>query len=380
MKVHYINILLFALPLNILVYNQRNDKSTTHHTPKLSTNRLLCECELYAPVNNDNDSEMKRVMQQFEDRTSQRLRKYDERMQSKRMQCKDKCDKEIQKIILKDKLEKELTEKLSALQTDILKEAIPTCICKKSLADKTEKFCLNCGMNVGGGVTLSSGVLGGIGQVALNAWQPLALAAAKEAAEKAAIAAGKVAGDAYGKSAVIKALDYYEVDYLFPRIFESIRNIKNYTDVTNFSSQIVVEYKKIGAGSSINASKLNHFKESFGLWDPENGVSIGNPSTDIPSTINSVVGTTKTAAESKAAQVTAAKAPAFEKTYMDAVDATYMSSQTAITASIVAIVVIVLIMVIIYKILRYRRKKNEEKTPIHKTIKRINVMCLLCRC
>ncbi|KNC38021.1 rifin [Plasmodium falciparum RAJ116] len=68
MKDHYINILLFALPLNILVYNQRNYYITPRHT---QTNRLLCECELYEPANYDNDQEMKEVMQQFEVRTSQ---------------------------------------------------------------------------------------------------------------------------------------------------------------------------------------------------------------------------------------------------------------------------------------------------------------------
>ncbi|EWC87688.1 hypothetical protein PFNF54_03536 [Plasmodium falciparum NF54] len=76
-------------------------------------------------------------MQKFHDRTTQRFQEYDERLQEKRQICKDKCDKEIQKIILKDKLEKELMDKFSTLDTDIQSDAIPTCICEKSLADKT---------------------------------------------------------------------------------------------------------------------------------------------------------------------------------------------------------------------------------------------------
>ncbi|SOV84165.1 rifin PIR protein, putative [Plasmodium reichenowi] len=110
MKVHYINILLFSLPLNILVYNGRNHNSTTHDTPKITTTRLLCECELYVPVNYDNDPQMKKAMQQFEDRTTQRFHEYNEHMKTTRQKCKDKCDKEIQKIILKDKLEKKMEE------------------------------------------------------------------------------------------------------------------------------------------------------------------------------------------------------------------------------------------------------------------------------
>ncbi|KOB87524.1 hypothetical protein PFDG_03709 [Plasmodium falciparum Dd2] len=124
MKVHYINILLFALPLNILEHNKNEPHTTPNHT---QTTRSLCECKLYSPTNYDSDPEMKRVMQQFVDRTTQRFHEYDERMQSKRMQCKEQCDKEIQNIILKDKLEKELMDKFATLQTDIQSDAIPTC-------------------------------------------------------------------------------------------------------------------------------------------------------------------------------------------------------------------------------------------------------------
>ncbi|SOV84080.1 rifin PIR protein, putative [Plasmodium reichenowi] len=359
MNVHYIKILLFSLPLNILVHNQRNHESTTpHHTPKIPTTRLLCECEMYAPANYDDDPQMKEVMENFNKQTQERFHEYDERMKTARQKCKDQCDKEIQKIILKDKLEKELMDKFATLQTDIQNDAIPTCVCEKSMADKMEKGCLKCGGVLGGGVAPSVGLLGGLGTYA---WKPAAIAAAKEAAKEAAIAAGKAAGDAYGKSAVIKALDYYEVDYFFPRIFESIRNIKNYTDVTNFSSQIVAEYKQICASSSIYGDEWIHFNGSFGLWDPETSGLIGNPSTEIPKTINSLVGTTKTAVDIEAGEVTLSKTPVFKETYMGAVESTYTSCQTAITASVIAIVVIILVMVIIYLVLRHRRKKKMKK-------------------
>lgn len=75
-------------------------------------------------------------------------------------ECKDQCHEEIQKIVLKDKIKKELTEKLEALETNIKTEDIPTCVCEKSLSDKVEKTCLKCGGILGGGVEPTVGFLG----------------------------------------------------------------------------------------------------------------------------------------------------------------------------------------------------------------------------
>ncbi|ETW28790.1 hypothetical protein PFFCH_03783 [Plasmodium falciparum FCH/4] len=158
MKVHYMNILLFAVPLNILANTHNKPSTTPRH---IQTTRLLCECELYSPANYDNDPEMKRVMQQFHDRTTQRFHEYDDRMIEKRQKCKDRCNKEIEKIILKDKIEKELTETFATLNTNITNEDIPTCICKKSVADKIEKTCLKYGGALGGGVMPGLGLIGG---------------------------------------------------------------------------------------------------------------------------------------------------------------------------------------------------------------------------
>ncbi|ETW51725.1 hypothetical protein PFMALIP_00150 [Plasmodium falciparum MaliPS096_E11] len=157
MKVHYINILLLALSLNILVINTHKKPSITSR--HIQNTRLLCECELYMP-NYDNDPEMKRVMQKFHDRTTQRFQEYDEKLQEKRQICKDKCDKEIQKIILKDKLEKQMAEQLTTLDTNITNDDIPTCVCEKSLADKVEKGCLRCGGILGSAMP-QLGLIGG---------------------------------------------------------------------------------------------------------------------------------------------------------------------------------------------------------------------------
>ncbi|KNG77119.1 rifin [Plasmodium falciparum IGH-CR14] len=128
-----------------MVINTHKKLSITHHTQKIPTTRLLCECELYAPSNYDNDPEMKEVMEIFDRQTSERFREYDERMKTTRQKCKDKCDEAIQKIILKDKMEKQMAQQLTTLETKIDTNDIPTCICEKSMAGKVEKTCLKCG-------------------------------------------------------------------------------------------------------------------------------------------------------------------------------------------------------------------------------------------
>ncbi|ETW52316.1 hypothetical protein PFUGPA_05929 [Plasmodium falciparum Palo Alto/Uganda] len=104
---------------------------------------------------------MKDVIKEFNDRTAQRFEEYNERMQVKKNQCKEQCDKEIQQIILKDKIQKELTERFSALETKIDTNDILTCICEKSVADKVEKTCLKCGRILGTAVPELS-LIGGI--------------------------------------------------------------------------------------------------------------------------------------------------------------------------------------------------------------------------
>ncbi|KNC37369.1 rifin [Plasmodium falciparum RAJ116] len=162
MKVHYINILLFSLLLNILEHNKWNHNSTIYHKSNIKpikSHRSLCVCKLYTP-NYDNDPEMKEVMENFDRQTSQRFEEYNERMKDERQKHKDQCEKDIEKIILKDKIEKELKENFGALQTDIQSDAIPTCVCEKSLPDIVEKSCLKCGNNMGGLVP-GMGLIGG---------------------------------------------------------------------------------------------------------------------------------------------------------------------------------------------------------------------------
>ncbi|ETW42941.1 hypothetical protein PFNF135_02416 [Plasmodium falciparum NF135/5.C10] len=365
MKVHYINILLFAVPLNILVYNQRNHKSTTHHTPKVPTTRLLCECDLYNQ-NYDNDPEMKRVMQQFDDRTSQRFHEYDKRMIEKQQKCKEQCEKDIQKIILKDKLEKELMDKFATLQTDIQNDAIPTCVCEKSLADKTEKFCHNCGYGLGS-IAPNIGLLGGPG---IYGWKIAVFASVKEFAAKYGAAKGAAAGLEAGKNSVIEGLKALNVHGLYPDLFESIGTKIHYTNAEEIAKIIVAKYKEtcnLSTGTSSTDAMCKQFDYTFGMR-----ILIGShdkyglpASQAIPKKVGEVVAGAEQAAAKAAKDASESVTAEITSEQTTLIEAGFNSSTTSIYASIIVINMIVLIMVIIYLILRYRRKKKMKKKLLY---------------
>ncbi|CDO61658.1 rifin [Plasmodium reichenowi] len=327
MKVHYINILLFALPLNILVHNQWNHKSPTQHTPKTLTNRSLCECELYAPANYDSDPQMKEVMENFNKHTQQRFHEYDNRIQSKRMQCKDQCDKEMQKIILKDKLEKQMAEQFATLDTDIQSDAIPTCICEKSVADKVEKDCLRCGYGLG---TVAPTV-GLIGSVSIGAWTNAATAAAMEYATKKGIEAGV--------QAVITKIT--ESKAIFTMHFKGEWSI------------FITKAHYDTASGLIKA--VTNAMDSIGK-----GCSTATPDKFVCSSLSSDNAWFVTAAKA-GKEAAAAKTKIVETAKLGKVAAESTPLYNAIGYSVLAIIIIVLIMVIIYLILRYRRKKKMKK-------------------
>ncbi|ETW15041.1 hypothetical protein PFFVO_06044, partial [Plasmodium falciparum Vietnam Oak-Knoll (FVO)] len=339
-------------------------KYNTLNTKLIRAHRTLCECELYALSNYDNDPEMKEVMQQFEDRTSQRFHEYDERMKTTRQKCKDKCDKEIQNIILKDKIDKELTEKFATLQTDIQSDSIPTCICEKSLEDKMEKECLKCAQNLGGIVAPSTGVLGEIAALAVNAWKTTEIAAATKAAIDKGLALGKIAGDIAGVNELIQGINTeFGVSTLGGRSLELVFDTENYTNVLLISESIQTEYYGSECASFLFLSGTNKPICTFvnkRIVDTSVGIGV-SPKNFIETTVQTIVKNAKNAAEAKAADVAAAKTPTLEAKNIAAVEATTTPYYTPIIVSIVAIVVIILIMVIIYLILRYRRKKKMKK-------------------
>ncbi|EWC77322.1 surface antigen [Plasmodium falciparum UGT5.1] len=307
--VHYINILLLALSLNILVIN-------THKKPSIrprhiQTTRLLCECELYAPSNYDNDQEMKEVMQQFEDRTSQRFHEYDERMKTTRQKCKDRCNKEIEKIILKDKIEKELTETFATLQTDIQKEAIPTCICQKSLENKMEKNCLICGGVLGGGVMPGLGLIGG--------------------------------------NSVYVLANYNTINVFIEKTIEALRDVSGMTNLFGDKISQFVTPAVFRKPMSLVETILSTKEKLCACPDMGNKILCSGMNPKLPEILPQKI---QGAVNEGLSSVNNTWATATTPT-------TFFTNPIILSA--IAILVIVIIMVIIYLILRYRRKKNLKK-------------------
>ncbi|ETW19410.1 hypothetical protein PFFVO_01587 [Plasmodium falciparum Vietnam Oak-Knoll (FVO)] len=288
--------------------------------PHTYTNRSLCECELYELANYDNDPQMKEVMQQFEVRTSQRFHEYDESLQSKRKQCKDQCDKEIQKIILKDKLEKQMAQQLTTLETKINTDDIPTCICEKSLADKVEKTCLNCGKNLGGFVP-GLGLIGG---------SALYVAAVKSSVEL---------GIKMGMQSVISNLKGL---WGLPRLIDATV-IKNFVTPINYCNKTsIIEFL-----NNINNSSCASQSEIPQLFC--HMVSRPGGEEELAKRVADIA---------EIAQETGAEAASGKFAQMTSVSAIF--SDPVIISAIV-VVCIAVILLIIYLILRYRRKKKMNK-------------------
>ncbi|CZT98665.1 rifin [Plasmodium falciparum NF54] len=360
MKLHYTKILLFSLLLNILAHN-KNKSYTTIHTP-ITTSRVLIECNVYIP-NYDNDPDMKSVKENFDRQTSQRFEEYNERMIDKRQKCKEQCEKDIQKIILKDKIEKELAEKFVTLQTDISINDIPTCVCEKSVADKVEKTCLKCGGVLGGGITPGWGLISGI---VYTGWKAAALAAAKKAAIAEGAAKGLAEGIKEGIQEVMKGLcrDFRlsEVDVKkLGLVFDG----KNYNNTEYIFKAIFSKFDESCMPSSTGAVRGASEPICNSVWSKfvfTNRSSSRNSIINaIKENVETIVSQAETTAGATKEMVTQEVTSAAIKTNTTAVNATYASCQTVIIASVVAIVVIVLVMIIIYLVLRYRRKKKMKK-------------------
>ncbi|ETW15000.1 hypothetical protein PFFVO_06089, partial [Plasmodium falciparum Vietnam Oak-Knoll (FVO)] len=310
----------------------------------------VAEAARKAASNKFNDPQMKEVMQQFEVRTSQRFHEYDESLQSKRMQCKDKCDKEIQKIILKDKLEKQMVEQFSTLQTDIQNDAIPTCICEKSMVDKMEKNCMKCAQNLGGIVAPSSGVLAGIAEGALIVWKPGALDAAIAAALKVNSAnitiAAKAAGIQAGKKAVIGGLKALGVEELGIKSLESFFTESYHINIAK-AARIIAEKHGLNCalGTTNDASsKCIDIGKRIGTHYA-NGLPDGPPATTaVPQKLKGIVAEGEKAAKAAEAAKNAKLTAEITEKETVLFEAGFNSSISSINAAIIAIVVIILVM------------------------------------
>ncbi|CDO61859.1 rifin, partial [Plasmodium reichenowi] len=332
MKVHYINILLFAFPLNILVSCPKNSYITSYTQDNKSTrtHRLLCECDLYMP-NYNNDPEMQKVMENYNRYTSERFKEYDERMIKSRQKCKEQCDKDIQKILLKDKNEKELLQHFSALETNINTKDIPTCVCKKSMADKMEKTCLKCTQNLGGIVTPSSVVLGGIAELAISVWKPKAIADAIEAAKQAGIAKGLASGESMGLPKFIEVIkSTFFMDKVNVELLKSVFFEQNYDNFFNTATFIHGEYQKTSYVLYNNTNyPICKISDILGL-----GTNAGEPCVSqkyiIAGKVNEILSDVKKAAARKIIEVTTKETAAIEAAKKGAIDAASTQLYTTI--------------------------------------------------
>ncbi|SOV78333.1 rifin PIR protein, putative [Plasmodium reichenowi] len=306
MKLHCSKILLLFLPLNILVtsyqaHNTNKPYITPHHT---QTNRSLCECDTQSSIH-DNDADMKSVMEQFDDRTSQRLREYDERMQDKRQKRKEEREKNIQKIIEKDKKE-------------------------KSLAEKVEKGCLRCGCALGGGVLPVWGLVSGL-------WYGTWLQYLSEEALPVGIRRGIEVGITEITKIVQKTRCISDIPITAADMLSSGKFTKGVTlyDMAKHISDTMYDKLKEGINNQI-WSQIN------GMVNVEGIVEFNtNNSTH-------VAAVEKAFEEGKAAAIAAEHAK-------------YAHLYNAIGYTFLAILIIVLVMIIIYLVLRYRRKKKMNK-------------------
>nr|SPJ13231.1 rifin PIR protein,putative [Plasmodium sp. DRC-Itaito] len=284
----------------------------------------LCECNLYMP-NYHVDPEMKEVIDNINRQTSQRCHEYDDRMKEKRQKCKDRCDKEMQKIILKDKLEKQMEQQLTTLETKIDTNDVPTCACEKSIADKVENNCLKCGYRLDG-VASSLGLLGRMGIYALKT---TATAAAMEYATKKGIEAGV-------KAVIAKIVDGHSIFSIVLKV-----DLSKFITGTNYNSiSALVKAVNTAIDLSGNTCKVKTADNVIAFSSLSNG--------------ETTLGTYVTAGK----KATASETATVKNDALGTIESTTTTCTAPITSSVIAIL---------------KKKKKEEKNPIHKNIKRINM-------
>ncbi|EWC85262.1 hypothetical protein PFNF54_05938 [Plasmodium falciparum NF54] len=234
-----------------------------------------------------------------------------------------------------------MVEQFSTLQTDIQSDAIPTCVCEKSIEDKVEKGCLRCGSILGAAMP-ELGSVGGSLLYALNTWKPAAIIAAKEAALAEATDLATQAG-----------IDTVVAQLKIEGLLASFTVKQRLVDLSSIVTSSTYNNGAILHKSAMElASSYCHFEGTQSTPPFCSTIKYGQ-TTNFVRYAKAGSAAFKTEFASKSATLTKAK--------VGAVEATYGGYHISIISSIVAIVVIVLIMVIIYLILRYRRKKKMKK-------------------
>ncbi|SOS81715.1 PIR protein, putative [Plasmodium sp.] len=315
----------------------------TSNTPTI---RSLCECEIYTSIYDDNP-EMKSVMENYNRQSLQRFREYEGRIQEKRQTCKEQCDKDIEQIILKDKIEKELKQRLTTLETKIDPNDIPTCICEKSITDKVEKGCLKCGYGLGGNVP-GLGLIGGMALYTINLWKDAEIAAAIVLATKEGTKAGIAKGI---EVAIERVITNFGLNKLGGKTLQGAITSETYNQPLFFSGHILDEYILKTDSLIDNSGGVFNIYEELGSYD----------NTKIMNILSATAKNVATKAEQAAAKTTTETTQTLTLERTTEITGVATNYSTAIIASIVAIIVIVLVMVIIYLILRYRRKRKMKK-------------------
>ncbi|EUR59479.1 hypothetical protein PFBG_05942 [Plasmodium falciparum 7G8] len=248
---------------------------------------------------------MKEIMHDFDRQTSQRFEEYEERMNRKRQKYKEQCDKDIQQIIVKDKMQ-------------------------KSLAEKVEKGCLMCACGLGGGVAPVWGLVSGLWYATLPQYVS---AKALEAGIKKGLEMGlvKVRQIVIGIFNV-ESSKVPTIEMLEEMISGTFTNEVSLVGIFKCLDRAM--FGKFTSGTYTDFA----FKVETIAKSPDIFINFTEQSTAVKTAFNS------------------AKIDVLTKTG----NAT-SSLSSAIMASFIAIVVIVLVMLIIYFILRYRRKKKMNK-------------------
>ncbi|EWC91187.1 hypothetical protein PFNF54_00008 [Plasmodium falciparum NF54] len=327
-----------------MAHNKNKPSITPHHT-RSTTSRLLSEYDTESSIY-DSDDEIDSVKEIFERQASQRLREYDERLQEKRQKRKEQRDKNIQKIIHKDKME-------------------------KNLAEKIEKGCLMCGCGLGS----VAGSIGLFGAVAINIWKPAALDAAITAALNAnavkIAAAANAAGEVIGKALVIAELQKMGISTLKGQTLKSFFRTISYKNVSSITKAVYGQHYEICVydPSRNLLSSFGDVNRHIGIcnsvWKQISAVSqrgqyISHEEV-IKRTVETMVSYAEVSAKAAAKTAEAANKLAIEEAQEQVMEATIYNWYTTIGYTILAILIIVLIMIIIYLILRYRRKKKMKK-------------------
>ncbi|SOS78652.1 PIR protein, putative [Plasmodium sp. gorilla clade G1] len=302
MKLHYSKILLFSISLSIFVSssyaNHENKPYITAHTP-ITTSRALSECDTNTSIY-DNDPDMKSVKENFYRQTSHRFEEYEERMIKKRQKCKEQCDKDMQKIILKDKIEKSLEKKVF--------------------------FKCGCGL---GGVAAAVGI---IGPVAVSVWEKAAIA---DAVQKGITAGISKAIDGLGN--ILELNEFQLIDWVSMVTSTTYNKPMELVKIVNFVNNKCTE--SAAAGEKLFCSATKSISEISSMLDVK---TISPMAADVAREAG------KAAKTAEAAQI-------------DLVNAASYNAYSAIGYSVLAILIILLVMVIIYLILRYRRIKKMNK-------------------